>query len=122
MYYCHCYACDTLYFIIDAKAAIADKDKKKTTVPVAKAPRLPEFVTVELQPNNNAACQRMSDISHNPNLRVKVKSEQGLSTLIETLEKKWVPSSVRFVSFWSSNYVTSRFWKLKKTGQKSCEL
>ena len=88
-----------LFFVLDATAASADKEKKKTTLPPAKKPRLPESVTVELQPKTNTAWQRMSDISHNPNLRVKVKCEQSLSTLIETLERKWVPSTARFVSF-----------------------
>ena len=87
------------YFALDATAASADKEKKKTTLPPAKKPRLPESVTVELQPKTNTAWQRISDISHNPNLRVKVKCEQSLSTLIETLERKWVPSTARFVSF-----------------------
>ena len=69
-------------------------EKKK-----AERARVPEMISIQLQPKTNAAWHRVSDIAHNPNLRLKVKSEQTLSTVIETVQKKWVPSAVRYVSF-----------------------
>jgi len=70
---------------------------------VLKKARVPEFITVELQPKTNVALRRVSGISHNPHLRLKVKAEQNLATVIEAVERKWVPSTVRIVSFHSFN-------------------
>lgn len=84
---------------VDAKSC-AGAEKKKV---VLKKARVPEFITVELQPKTNVALRRVSGISHNPHLRLKVKAEQNLATVIEAVERKWVPSTVRIVSFHSFN-------------------
>jgi len=71
------------------------KEKKASS----QSARVPEIMQLELQPRTNAALQRMSDISHNPHLRVKVKCDQTISSVIDMIEKKWVPASYRYVSF-----------------------
>ena len=60
--------------------------------------RVPSTINIELRPKTNTAWHRVSDMSHNPHLRLKVKAEQSLSTVIEAIERKWVPSTVRYVS------------------------
>lgn len=73
--------------------------EKKKGAPAAKKAQVPDFISIQLQPKTNTAWHRVSDIAQNPHLRVKVRCEQSLSTVVEAVEKKWVPSTVRFVSF-----------------------
>ncbi|XP_067948085.1 uncharacterized protein [Watersipora subatra] len=68
------------------------EQSKETSVVKA---RVPPKITLELRPKSNAAWHRVTDISHNPHLRLNVKCGQSLSTVIEMLERKWIPSAVR---------------------------
>lgn len=63
-----------------------------------KKARVPEHVTLELQPRTNTAWQRIHSMCHNPHLRLRVKSDQKLANVIQSIERKWIPNSTRLVS------------------------
>ena len=66
--------------------------------PDVKKPRLPDHVTVELKPRNNAAWTYVQTMAHNPCVRIKLHPEKHLSSVITFLNRKWKPHRLRTVS------------------------
>jgi hypothetical protein len=61
--------------------------------------KLPDVITVELMPRSNAAWAQVQQLSQNPRLRLVVKCEQRLSSLMTFLNKKWQSNNDFLVSF-----------------------
>ena len=61
--------------------------------------RVPERVTLELNPKNNSAWLHVQEMAQNPRLRMTLKSDQHLSTVMSFLQKKWKPPRLKLVSF-----------------------
>ncbi|XP_029648703.1 protein cramped-like [Octopus sinensis] len=57
--------------------------------------RVPERVTLELNPKNNSAWFHVQEMAQNPRLRMTLKSDQHLSTVMSFLQKKWKPPRLK---------------------------
>ncbi|XP_013378859.1 protein cramped-like isoform X2 [Lingula anatina] len=54
-------------------------------------PKVPERCVLELQPRSNAAYAHVQSQAQNPRIRMTVKLERRLGSIIEYLQKKWKP-------------------------------
>ncbi|XP_045205619.2 protein cramped-like [Mercenaria mercenaria] len=57
--------------------------------------KVPEKIRVEFRPKTNIAWQHVQDVSHNPRVRVTVRSERHLQSLVKYLEQKWKPPRLK---------------------------
>ncbi|GAB1604457.1 Hypothetical predicted protein [Argonauta hians] len=57
--------------------------------------RVPDRVTLELNPKNNSAWFHVQEMAQNPRLRMTLKSDQHLSTVMSFLQKKWKPPRLK---------------------------
>ncbi|XP_060585958.1 protein cramped-like [Ruditapes philippinarum] len=57
--------------------------------------KVPEKIRVEFRPKTNSAWQHVQDVSHNPRVRVTVRSDRHLQSLVKYLEQKWKPPRLK---------------------------
>ena len=60
---------------------------------------MPEKIRVEFRPKTNLAWQHVQDVSHNPRVRVTVRSDRHLQSLVKYLDQKWKHPKLKLVSF-----------------------
>ncbi|KAL4230471.1 Crm [Mactra antiquata] len=58
-------------------------------------PKVPEKIRVEFRPKTNLAWQQVQDVSHNPRVRLTVRSDRHLQSLVKYLEQKWKPQRLK---------------------------
>lgn len=78
--------CNALKKINNVEDPVEDDDS---------ACRVPERVTLELNPKNNSAWLHVQEMAQNPRLRMTLKSDQHLSTVMSFLQKKWKPPHLK---------------------------
>ncbi|XP_052795313.1 protein cramped-like [Mya arenaria] len=52
-------------------------------------PKVPEKITVEFRPRSNVAWQHVQDQANNPRVRVTVRPDRHLHSIVKYLEQKW---------------------------------
>jgi hypothetical protein len=62
------------------------------------ADRIPDKIHVEMNPKTNAAWNLVQEMSFNPRLKLMLKPNRTLSTVISYLNQKWKSRRLRLVS------------------------
>ena len=61
-------------------------------------PKIPEKIRVEFRPRTNSAWSHVQEQAQNPRLRMTVRPDRCLSSLVRFLEQKWRPHRLKQVS------------------------
>ena len=62
-------------------------------------PKIPEKIRIEFRPRTNSAWSHVQEQAQNPRLRMTVRPDRCLSSLVRFLEQKWRPHRLKLVSF-----------------------
>lgn len=58
-------------------------------------PKVPEKIRVEFRPRTNAAWQQVQTLAQNPRLRITVRPERNLQSVLKYIDKKWRSLRIR---------------------------
>lgn len=85
--------CDVLIFLAEHKCNAAD--------------RIPNKIHVEMNPKTNATWNMIQEMAFNPRLKLMLKPNRTLSSVITYLSQKWKSHRLKLVSFYQFNSMKS---------------